>query len=65
VIQSQSPAGFKVTGRTSDELPSTTTHTFLSLMPRPCARVCERVWLHKSKSLGLLQNLKASNNVVE
>ena len=29
-----------------------------SLMLRPNARVHERVWLHKSKSLGPLQNLK-------
>ena len=36
-----------------------------SLMPRPYAHVRERVWLHKSKSLGLLQNLKASNEIAK
>ena len=47
-------------GRMSDELPSTTTHCFLSLVPRTDARACERVWLHK-----LLQNLKASNAIAK
>jgi len=36
-----------------------------SLMPRPYARVRERVWIHKSKSLGLLQNLKVSNGIAK
>jgi len=36
-----------------------------SLVPRPYAHVRERVWLHKSKSLGPLQNLKASNEITK
>ena len=36
-----------------------------SLVPRPYARARERVWLHKSKSLGSLQNLKASNEIAK
>jgi len=36
-----------------------------SLVPRPYACVRERVWLHKSKSLGSLQNLKASNEIAK
>jgi len=35
------------------------------LVPRPYTRACERVWLHKSKSLGPLQNLKASNEIAK
>jgi len=37
----------------------------LSLVPRPYTRASERVWLHKSKSLGPLQNLKASNEIAK
>ena len=36
-----------------------------SLVPRPHARAREKVWLHKSKSLGPLQNLKASNEIAK
>jgi len=36
-----------------------------SLMPRTYACAREKVWLHKSKSLGLLQNLKASNKIAK
>jgi len=36
-----------------------------SLVPRPYARVGERVWLHKSKSLDPLQNSKASNEIAK
>ena len=36
-----------------------------SLVPRPHARAREKVWLHKSKSLGPLQNLKASNAITK
>jgi len=36
-----------------------------SLVPRPYAHACERVSLHKSKSLGLLQNLKASYEIAK
>jgi len=37
-----------------------------SLMPRQTsARVHERVWLHKSKFVGSLQNLKATNEIVK
>ena len=36
-----------------------------SVVPRPNARACERVWFHKSKFLGLLQNLKASNEIAK
>jgi len=36
-----------------------------SLVPRPYARAHERVWLHKSKSLGPLQNLKVSNEIAK
>jgi len=35
-----------------------------SLMPRPYAHACERVWLHQLKFLGSLQNLKATNEIV-
>ena len=34
-------------------------------MPRPYTRVRKRVWLHKSKSLGSLQNLKMSNEITK
>ena len=34
-------------------------------MPRPYARARKRVWLHKSKSLGSLQNLKMSNEIAK
>ena len=37
----------------------------LSLVPRPYACARERVWLHKSKSLSPLQNLKASNEIAK
>jgi len=40
-------------------------HQLDSLVPRPYARAHERVWLHKSKSLGPLQNLKASNQIAK
>jgi len=33
----------------------------ISLVPRPNAHACKRVWLHKPKSLGSHQNLKVSN----
>ena len=36
-----------------------------SLVPRPYACVRKRIWLNKSKSLGLLQNLKASNEITK
>ena len=36
-----------------------------SLVPRPYTRACERVWLHKSKSLGPLQNFKVSNEIAK
>jgi len=38
---------------------------FATPVPRPNARARERVWLHKSKSLGSLQNLKASNEITK
>jgi len=37
----------------------------ISLVSRPYACAHERVWLHKSKSLGSLQNLKASNEIAK
>jgi len=37
----------------------------ISLVLRPYAHACERVWLHKPKSLGPLQNLKASNEIAK
>jgi len=36
-----------------------------SLMPKPYAHARERVWLHKSKSLGPLQNLMVSNEIAK
>ena len=36
-----------------------------SLVLRPNARAHETVWLHRSKSLGSLQNLKASNGIAK
>ena len=36
-----------------------------SLIPRPYSHAHERVWFHKSKSLGPLQNLKASNQITK
>jgi len=36
-----------------------------SLMPKFYAHVRERIWLHKSKSLGPLQNLKTSNEITK
>ena len=42
-------------------------HMFVvnSLVPRPYTYARERVWLHKSKSLGPLQNLKVSNEIAK
>jgi len=42
-------------------------HMFVvdSLVPRLYKCVRERVWLHKSKSLGPLQNLKVSNEIAK
>ena len=37
----------------------------IRLMPRPYAHACKRVWLHKSKSLGSLRNLKEFNDIAK